>query len=60
MVIQIAFGIFFGFLFLAILAVVLFGVSYIISKPPVPKYLKEPKTKTNIQDWWDRYEEDDY
>lgn len=59
MVMQIAFGIFFGFLFLAIFAGILLGISYFISKPPVPKFLEKPH-KTNVQDWWDRYEEDDY
>ena len=68
MVIQIAFGIFFGVLFLAVFAGMLIGLSYIISKGSegIPRFIEEPKEKprkrkSTIQDWWDRYDEgDDY
>ena len=60
MTMQIAFGIFFGFLFLAIFVGLIFGIAYIIgSKQEAPRYLKEPKR--NIKDWWyGDEEEDDY
>ena len=62
MTLQIAGGIFFGFLFLAIFAGVLLGIAYIVgSRQDVPNYLKEPKQKRSIKDWWhDDEEEDDY
>ena len=61
MIFQIAMGIFFGFLFLAVFAGVILGIAYIISRNEEPEFLKKPRTKTSIQDWWDRYdEEDDY
>ena len=62
MVIQIAMGIFLGFLFLAIFAFLLLGFAYIASKEEnVPHFIEEPKKrhKTSVQDWWDRYDEDE-
>ena len=69
MIFQIAMGIFFGFLFLAVFVGVILGIAYIVSKEDeVPHFIEEPKkrkphktTKTSVKDWWDRYDEgDDY
>ena len=59
MTLQIAFGIFFGFLFLAIFVGLIFGIAYIIGsrQEQVPKYMKEPKR--SIKEWWDGDEEED-
>ena len=64
MVIQIAAGIFLGFLFLLIFAVVILGFAYIASKEDnVPRFIEEPKkrnhTHASVQDWWDRFDEED-
>lgn len=64
MVIQIAAGIFLGFLFLLIFAVVILGFAYIASKEEnVPRFIEEPKkrkhTHASVQDWWDRFDEED-
>ena len=64
MVIQIAAGIFLGFLFLLIFAVVILGFAYIASKEEnVPRFIDEPKkrkhTHASVQDWWDRFDEED-
>ena len=62
MVIQIALGIFLGVLFLAILAGVIVGIGYIIGREQdVPGFIEEPKKKRKptIQDWWDRYDDDE-
>ena len=67
MVIQIATGIFVGFLFLGIFAAVILGVAYIVGKnsEEVPRFIEEPKRKptkhthASIKDWWDRYDDDE-
>lgn len=61
MIIQIAMGIFLGVLFLAIFAGVLLGIGYIFGREQeIPRFIEKPKKKTSVQDWWDRYGEDDY
>ena len=68
MVMQIAFGIFFGVIFLAVLAIIILAVAYIVGKKQddIPHFIKEPepkprKRKQTIQEWWDGYDEgDDY
>ena len=65
MVIQIATGIFVGFLFLGIFVGVLLGIAYIVGKnsDDVPRFIEEPKkrkhTHASVQDWWDRFDEED-
>ena len=67
MVIQIATGIFVGFLFLGIFLAVILGIAYIVGKgsEEVPRFIEEPKRKptkhthASIKDWWDRYDDDE-
>ena len=65
MVIQIAFGIFFGFLFLGIFIFLVLGFAWFVIKKQedLPSFIDKPekkKRKTNVQDWWDNYDDEDY
>lgn len=53
MVMQIAFGVFFGFLFLGALFFLVLAISYVISKEQTktPKFLEKPKR--NTKEWFD-------
>ena len=53
MVMQIALGVFFGFLFLGALFFLVLAISYVISKEQEkpPKFLEKPKR--NVKEWWD-------
>lgn len=53
MIMQIAIGIFTGFLMLGALFFLLLAVSYVISKEQTktPKFLEKPKR--NTKEWWD-------
>lgn len=63
MVMQIAWGVFFGFLFLAIFVGIILFIAYIFGKKAeeIPHFIEEPRKrkKTTIQDWWDRYDDDE-
>ena len=66
MVIQIAFGIFFGVILLCLFAIILLAIAFYFGKreEKVPHFIKEPKEKprkhkSTIQDWWDRYDDDE-
>ena len=52
MVMQIALGVFFGFLFLGALFFLVLAISYVISKEQEkpPKFLEKPKR--NTKEWW--------
>ena len=63
MVMQIAWGIFVGFILIVVFLVAILSVAYILGKKQdeVPKFIKEPrkrKSRTSVQDWWDRYDDD--
>lgn len=61
--IQIAFGIFFGFLFIGIFVFLVLGFLWFIIKKEedVPEFLKDrekPKRKhASVKDWWDEYDD---
>lgn len=53
MVMQIALGVFFGFLFLGALFFLVLAIGYVIGKEQEkpPKFLEKPKR--NTKEWWD-------
>ena len=60
MVMQIAWGIFLGFILLGVFFFLILAVAYIIGKEQEkpPKFMEKPKKhKSEIQDWWDRYDD---
>ena len=57
MIMQIAWGIFLGFILIVVLLVVILSVAYIIGKKQdeVPKFIEEPrkrKQKAKVKEWW--------
>ena len=62
MVMQIAWGIFVGFILIVVLIVAILSVAYIIGKKQdeVPRFIEEPKKRkshASVKDWWDRYDD---
>ena len=56
MIMQIAWGIFLGFILIVVLIVVVLSVAYIIGKKQdeVPRFIKKPEThKSKVKDWWE-------
>lgn len=63
MVMQIAWGIFVGFILIVVLLVAILSIAYIIGKKQdeVPRFIEEPKkrkSRASVKDWWDRYDDD--
>lgn len=57
MIMQIAWGIFVGFILIVVLIVVILSVAYIIGKKQdeVPRFIEQPekqKTKAKVKEWW--------
>lgn len=69
MVFTIGAGILVGFLFIGIFIALMLIVAYVLisENDKVPSFLEQPKPKkkqvkhhhANIDDWWDRYEDED-
>lgn len=62
MVMQIAWGIFVGFILIVVMVVVILLIAYLFSKKndEVPRFIEEPKKRkshASVKDWWDRYDD---
>lgn len=58
MIMQIAWGIFVGFILIVVLIVAILSVAYIIGKKQdeLPRFIEEPKKrkpKAKVREWWD-------
>ena len=63
MVMEIAWGIFVGFILIVALVVAILALGYVIGKKQdeVPHFIEKPKkrkSRASVQDWWDRYDDD--
>ena len=62
MVMQIAWGIFVGFLLIGVFCFLILAVAYFYSKQQekVPKFMekpKKPKKHATVEEWWDDYDD---
>lgn len=59
MVMQIALGIFVGFLFLGVLFFSVIAILCVIGREQAkpPKFLEKPKKHASIDEWWDDYDD---
>ena len=62
MIMQIAWGIFVGFILIVALLVAILSVAYVIGKKQeeVPRFLEKPKkrkSRASVKDWWDSYDD---
>lgn len=62
MIMQIAWGIFVGFILIVALVVAILALGYVIGKKQdeVPRFIEEPKKRkshASVKDWWDRYDD---